>query len=518
MFSMKFKISDFLFKWGIVAAAIIAGITSCAPFRLGESLISYYCDDFYYYVVVARNFAATGVSTFDGTALTNGYHPLWFLVLSFLLKLTSGRLFLFCVSLLTVLGTILTYWLVRSILLLRPAHHSFTFLACLWVSCFYVHVARSGMEVILAVPFAFALFLYWMGDSFRFTPRQCLWSSLLISALILSRLDTALLIAGMATLYLLFGEEGIRARLRHLALIAAGCLPVYIYLIVNKLVFGMFTPVSGAAKQLRFTHELDTTVLFSLFIPTGMGTIVFVGVSVLLLFIGCVLMLCGVTSSLRPNQKVVLASFLLFPLGYFPLLSFLSHYHYFPWYGHPLMPAAVAGLFVLQMFAEGRGWLALPVARVLGVAGSVLFAVAFLIGLRTPPQQGMIYLAAVEIRNFARTHPGNYAMGDRSGIVAYMLPDSVFQLEGLVEDKKFLEDMRWSRNLNDELRERKIRYYVATNNVTHSGDCLLTVEPFQPGSGSPQMHGRFCSKPVAFFPMDGLPPVYVIDLTKEPAQ
>lgn len=515
---MKFNISHYIYKWGIFAAAVIASIACFAPFRLGESLISYYCDDFYYYAVVARNFANTGASTFDGTTLTNGYHPLWFLVLSFLLKFTTGRAFLFCVSLLTVLGCVITYWLSRSILNLRCYHHPLTVLASLWVSCFYLHVARNGMEVILAVPFALALLRYWMGNSFRFTPRQCLWSSLLISAVILSRLDTALLIAGMATIYLLFGEERFSARLRHLALIAVGCMPVYIYLIVNKLVFGMFTPVSGAAKQLRFSHEPDWDVLMSLFIPTGKGTIVFVAVSVLLLLISCILIFGGVISSLKSNQKIVLVSFIYFPFIYYPLLCCLSHYWYPPWYGYPLMTGGLASLFVVHMFAEQRGWLASPVTRVLGVAGCILFSIAFLIGLGKPPQQTTIYLAAVEIRNFARTHPGNYAMGDRSGIVAYMLTDSVFQLEGLVEDKKYLEDMRRSRNLNEELREHNIHYYVATNNVTQSGDCVVTVEPFQPGSGSPQLHGRFCSKPIAYFPMDGTPPVYIFDLNREPAR
>ena len=38
-------------------------------------------DDAYYYLVIARNIAHSGVSTFDQQSLTNGYHPLagsWF--------------------------------------------------------------------------------------------------------------------------------------------------------------------------------------------------------------------------------------------------------------------------------------------------------------------------------------------------------------------------------------------------------------------------------------------------------
>ncbi len=37
----------------------------------------YLDDDAYYYTVIARNIAQSGLSTFDGQTLTNGYHPLW---------------------------------------------------------------------------------------------------------------------------------------------------------------------------------------------------------------------------------------------------------------------------------------------------------------------------------------------------------------------------------------------------------------------------------------------------------
>src|SRR3954471_5489229 len=33
-------------------------------------------DDSFYYVVIAKNIAEFGLSTFDGVTLTNGYHPL----------------------------------------------------------------------------------------------------------------------------------------------------------------------------------------------------------------------------------------------------------------------------------------------------------------------------------------------------------------------------------------------------------------------------------------------------------
>src|SRR5260370_37962417 len=39
-------------------------------------------DDAFYYFEIARRLASTGRSTFDGQVLTNGYHPLWQLILT----------------------------------------------------------------------------------------------------------------------------------------------------------------------------------------------------------------------------------------------------------------------------------------------------------------------------------------------------------------------------------------------------------------------------------------------------
>ena len=46
-----------------------------------ELLIRVVPDDALFYLVIARNGAAGRLSTFDGLTLTNGYHPLWWLVL-----------------------------------------------------------------------------------------------------------------------------------------------------------------------------------------------------------------------------------------------------------------------------------------------------------------------------------------------------------------------------------------------------------------------------------------------------
>ena len=48
-------------------------------------------DDTFYYLKIARNFANTGYSSFDGVNPTNGYHPAWMILLAMLSKVVPDR-------------------------------------------------------------------------------------------------------------------------------------------------------------------------------------------------------------------------------------------------------------------------------------------------------------------------------------------------------------------------------------------------------------------------------------------
>ena len=105
-------------------------------------------------------------------------------------------------------------------------------------------------------------------------------------------------------------------------------------------------------------------------------------------------------------------------------------------------------------------------------------------------------------------------MGDRAGLVGYLLPAPLVQTEGLMMDPAFLENIRRERDLLRVLREYGVRYYIATNPVP-SGSCWLVREPAQGGPDVPVMPGRFCSQPVHSFSQNSFRTV-VFDLTREP--
>jgi hypothetical protein len=118
--------------------------------------------------------------------------------------------------------------------------------------------------------------------------------------------------------------------------------------------------------------------------------------------------------------------------------------------------------------------------------------------MRWTRQQTDIYEASVEIQQFAATHPGTYAMGDRAGRVAYLIPDPLIQTEGLMMDRNYLEYIRRQTPLRETLAHYKVRYYVATAYEPFSG-CFKANEPAKAGPNSAHMRAEFCEQPVATY-------------------
>ena len=50
----------------------------------GHGFLAFYEDDFFYYLRIAQRIVAGNHSTYTGSYLTSGYHPLWMLVITVL--------------------------------------------------------------------------------------------------------------------------------------------------------------------------------------------------------------------------------------------------------------------------------------------------------------------------------------------------------------------------------------------------------------------------------------------------
>lgn len=103
-------------RWTRLAIAAVVGIAvgGVVPFLGREALTSTFQDDSFYYFQVARNVASGHGFTFDGLHRTNGFHPLWLLVLVPIYALVPGD-----VPPLRVIGLAETAFLVEAALVMH---------------------------------------------------------------------------------------------------------------------------------------------------------------------------------------------------------------------------------------------------------------------------------------------------------------------------------------------------------------------------------------------------------------
>ena len=203
-------------------------------------------DDGYYYLEIARNIAGGNGFTFDGLNPTNGFHPLWQIMLVPIFILTGSRtLAAVAVTMLQVLLFAGTGFMVYRILIENTKKFSLSIAgAAFWLFNFWFWSkgALSGMETgLLTLCFGASLLLF--IRSLRGSCSSWLLSISLI-ATCMARLDSVALVIAICLIFLL---------LRRFRDAARTGLPVVLYLalymITSKLVFGGVLPVSGYIKS-----------------------------------------------------------------------------------------------------------------------------------------------------------------------------------------------------------------------------------------------------------------------------
>ena len=203
-------------------------------------------DDGYYYLEIARNIATGNGITFDGLNPTNGFHPLWQIMLVPIFMMTRSRaLAAVAVTMLQTLLFAASGFMLYRILLentkkicLSIAGAAFWFFN-FW---FWSKGALSGMETgLLTLCYGTSLLLF--SRSLSGSCSTWLLSVSLI-ATCMARLDSLALVIGICLIFLLLR--------RYRDAVRTG-LPVMIYLILymvtNKLVFEGLFPVSGYIKS-----------------------------------------------------------------------------------------------------------------------------------------------------------------------------------------------------------------------------------------------------------------------------
>ena len=222
-------------------------------------------DDSYYYFQIARNLAEGKFSTFDGgITRTNGYHPVWMLLLTPFYYIFDPETALFGIKAFEIM--LVAGGVALIVLAARLAHLPwfllFAALPMLYRTPYQALIA--GMEAAIALFVLGLLFLVLI--LFARNPVRWQWP-LTVTVFVLPwvRLEyIAISLAATTALCLIEWSRKEKplgnslsglVRLKPVVPLLASCVGILAYFAYNGLVFGGIVPVSGASK-LRWSQDL----------------------------------------------------------------------------------------------------------------------------------------------------------------------------------------------------------------------------------------------------------------------
>jgi len=149
------KVTENPWTWHVFVLLATAVVALFSRFLHGPTFWWYFEDDFFYYAEVAKRLVATHLSTFDGMHLTNGYHPLWLVLVAFLYEIFPGIGFFVAAQMAGVLATVSLYFAAIRCLAAFEVDSGVRRLAALALSLHALLLFRYGMEVTLTLPIGF---------------------------------------------------------------------------------------------------------------------------------------------------------------------------------------------------------------------------------------------------------------------------------------------------------------------------------------------------------------------------
>jgi hypothetical protein len=466
----------------------------------GDLYLSYFEDDYFYYLVVAKNIVLHGFSSFDLICPTNGYQPLWQLLNTALYWIfRDHKAFFVALLVLVFLLVMATYRTLRRTQALLGSAKGYGLACALLSITFMAAISRTGMEISLTL-FLLALFWQRMAASplEEQTPVAAILSGLLASGIVLGRLDALMVIALYLLLTVSRRGRTRSAMLRSILFFSIGLLPVALYFAWNHAHFGTWLPISGIAKNLKSTWKPSASTLRSLLRARS--------VNLLLTWPACILAVLfalhrkkapdGVGQPGLAGRRVQLCV-LLHPVLFYTVLSFTSDWQIWSWYLYPLVPvAALLGPTALSGWKPLRSQI---VVRRLTVAAGCISVLTLAAMLAPNPTERLLYQQAEELQEFSKSHPGRYAMGGGAGVPGYVVTSTLVQLEGLMGDSAFLDRIKRREPLVQALQELQVDYYATMLLAgPQPGPCYSLREPEMAGPRSPVMAGQLCG-PVADF-------------------
>ncbi|RJP58326.1 MAG: hypothetical protein C4543_08435 [Ignavibacteriales bacterium] len=238
-------------------------------------LIHFSLDDAYFYLKIADNISSGFGSTFDQINMTNGYHPLWVLVLSiyfFLIELivdASPEILYRATFVLTVVISFLSLLYIKKMVDLIKSFTKyeidFTIYILLSVPLIYFNIIGFELQLyILLLSIYFYLYFY---DYFKFE-KLFFFRSILISLVILSRIDFIVFLYPFLLSFEVFFLRKHSVPYKYIIPSLLVPLLVYLaYIAYNYLVFGSIITTSGSIEMSSEGIVLDKNLEMFLWFP-----------------------------------------------------------------------------------------------------------------------------------------------------------------------------------------------------------------------------------------------------------
>jgi hypothetical protein len=430
-------------------------------------------DDASYFLTTARNIAAGRGMTFDGIHPSNGFQPLWLLLLVPLFLVHGSP-----ETMLRLVVLLQGALLVIAFLLLYRAHaRQFSPRTAMLSAILFVFLVAmacvNGMESALLVLLLVALYSYglriWRS---RVTAAQALWFGAILGLCLLARLDMIFIpIAPLGcSLRYVLDRRTRPTVMMPIVMAALSCGAVLIpYLLFNYIQFGSIMPISGALKS-----SFPALALTS-------GTLGAIGSR----HYACVLLAAGalIWRSIRTGSAVPAPgeSYYLWSttaLAWAVILHFLYtvlfvKWGVFGWYfvlyrlfAVLLAAGAIEALLKSSFVARTPALYWTAVALVLA-AGLVRQYSA-----ENYPLNGSWHAAVYDAALWAREHTAQdavFAMSD-SGDFAFFSCRRVINLDGLANNMEYQHAIA-DRQLNRYLRDNHVQYLV--QHAVHGHDDVV---------------------------------------------
>lgn len=467
-------------RWIPLVAIILLFIGFLSPLWLSPvNLYASFTDDFYYYLKIAESFnRGQGLSFTPGIA-TNGYQPFFqfFIVgLVYIANITGAS------PLVLIRIVLALFFVCFSLLLLKQVkpRGGVATLFFVFGLLSYYFIGSSGMESLFMVPV-----LAWYVIQLRNNSLSVYGAALVVVVAFFIRIDSFVITLPLF-LYYLKSHAGPLPRLWKPVLLSGLIMgvPVLLYLLMNYLQYQTLFPISGMAKTVTRTGGINRATFQSFFhyYPYSFYNLAVTVIFILIVF----------TANFK--EKIYFHLLGLATILFYVQTAIRSDWGLWAWYFYPIpVFAFLAGaegraLFSGRnsSFSGHRRWIYATAAA--STAVIVLFAsVIWLFNtfpLRRTSALGegkvdILHIAGLKIKAFEVGHKGIYAMGDRAGIVGYLMKSPLIQMEGLVMDKQYMSRMLKTRKLQDLLRSYKVDYYIATNPVRLNDSTYVVKEPLQ---------------------------------------